>query len=311
VSGEAIDSFACFGSTCSVRVIGDGARLAVAGSRRRLLAWHDRFTRFSPDSELSHLNADPRAAVPVSPIMARFAQTVVDAGRWSGGLVDATLLDDVETAGYVGDIDGELPLATAVALAAEERPAGPSASAAWRAIRVDLGRGIVRRPRGLRLDSGGLVKGLLADVLAARLARYASFAVDCAGDLRLGGLPRQMHVASPFDGTVLHTFELTDCGVATSGIGRRSWLDGAGRPAHYLIDPATGRPAFTGVVQATAIAPTALEAEVRAKAAVLSGPLDARGWLPHGGAVVLDDGAVEVVEPTGVSQAPLLSRLNG
>jgi FAD:protein FMN transferase len=308
VSGEAIDSFACFGSTCSVRVIGDGARLAVAGSRRRLLAWHDRFTRFSPDSELSRLNADPRAAVPVSPIMARFAQSVVDAGRWSGGLVDATLLDDLETAGYVGDVDGELPLATAVALAAEERPAGPSASAAWRAIRVDLARGLVRRPPGLRLDSGGLVKGLLADALTTRLARYASFAVDCAGDVRLGGLPRPVHVASPFDGAVLHTFELTDCGVATSGIGRRSWLDAAGRPAHHLIDPSTGRPAFTGVVQATAIAPTALEAEVRAKAAVLSGPLDARAWLPHGGVVVLDDGAVEVVE---VSQAALVSRLTG
>jgi FAD:protein FMN transferase len=306
MSGEAINSFACFGSTCSVRVIGEGARLAVAGSRRRLLAWHDRFTRFSPDSELWRLNADPRTTVPVSPIMARFAQAVVDAARWSGGLVDATLLDDLETAGYARDLDGELPLATAVALAVEDRPAGPKPSAPWRSIRVDLERGIVRRPLGLRLDSGGLVKGLVADVLAARLARHASFAVDCAGDLRLGGLPRPVHVASPFDGAVLHTFELTDCGVATSGIGRRSWLDAAGRPAHHLIDPATGRPAFTGVVQATALAPTALEAEIRAKAAVLSGPAGAAPWLAHGGVLVFEDGTVEEVpaESRSVTERP-------
>jgi thiamine biosynthesis lipoprotein ApbE len=58
-----------------------------------------------------------------------------------------------------------------------------------------------------------------------------------------------------------------------------------------LGDSYTGRPAFTGVVQATAFAPTALEAEVRAKAAVLSGPEGAPAWLTHGGVVVFDDGS--------------------
>jgi thiamine biosynthesis lipoprotein len=48
-------------------------------------------------------------------------------------------------------------------------------------------------------------------------------------------------------------------------------------------------------VQATAFAPTALEAEIRAKAAVLTGPGSARDWLPHGGVIVLDDGSSEVV----------------
>ena len=104
-----------------------------------------------------------------------------------------------------------------------------------------------------------------------------------------------MHVTSPFDGRVLHTWRLADAGVATSGIGRRSWLDRRGEPAHHLLDPATGRPAFTGVVQATAVAPTALEAETRAKAAVLGGPGEAARWLPHGGLVVLDDGRAVLV----------------
>ena len=87
--------------------------------------------------------------------------------------------------------------------------------------------------------------------------------------------------------------------MATSGIGRRSWLDACGAPAHHLLNPATGRPAFTGVTQATALAPTALEAEARAKAAVLSGPERAREWLPDGGVVVFDDGSFEVVGGVG------------
>jgi FAD:protein FMN transferase len=87
--------------------------------------------------------------------------------------------------------------------------------------------------------------------------------------------------------------------VATSGIGRRSRLDGTGRIAHHLLDPSTGRPALTGIVQATAVAPTALAAEIRAKAALLSGPDGAAAWLPDGGGLVFDDGMLDVLPSRG------------
>ena len=51
---------------------------------------------------------------------------------------------------------------------------------------------------------------------------------------------------------------------------------------------------FTGLVQVTALATTGLEAELRAKAALLSGPARAAEWLPDGGATVDDDGVVTV-----------------
>jgi thiamine biosynthesis lipoprotein len=111
---------------------------------------------------------------------------------------------------------------------------------------------------------------------------------------------RPVHVQSPFDRGTLHTFELTRGCVATSGITRRSWLDRDGRPAHHLLDPATGEPAFTGIVQASALAPSALEAEVRAKAALLAGPRRAHLQLPHGGVLVLDDGSHRVLQPPPV-----------
>jgi thiamine biosynthesis lipoprotein len=156
----------------------------------------------------------------------------------------------------------------------------------------------VSRPPGLRIDSGGVAKGLFADMIAERLDHHESYAVDCSGDLRLGGTDhedRRVDVANPFDGSTLHAFDVARAGIATSGIGRRSWLDANARPAHHLLDPSTGRPAFTGVVQATAIAPTALEAELRAKAAVLSGPEAAPDCLAYGGLVVRDDGTHDLV----------------
>jgi len=301
---EAIQSFACFGSTCSVAVIGSGtvgsAEQAVAFARQELLSWHQRFSRFLPDSELSWLNDDPRERVPVSALMARFAQAVVIAGSLTSGLVDATLLDPIEHAGYAGELPDPMPLSRALELAPDRSPAHAAVRPTWQQIDVDLTTRTVTRPPGVKLDSGGLAKGLFADVLAESLAPHASFAINCAGDLRVGGargLTRPIHVESPFDGSTLHTFELAHTAVATSGIARRSWLDADGRPAHHLLDPSTGMPAFTGVVQATALAPSALMAEIHAKAAILGGPGDARASLPYGGVIVLDDGSHRVIQP--------------
>ncbi|WP_028060790.1 FAD:protein FMN transferase [Candidatus Solirubrobacter pratensis] len=288
-------SFACFGSTCAVHADPDGARRA----RAQLLEWHNRFSRFNAASELSRLNRDPRPAVEVSPTMAKLVQAVIEAAEQTGGLVDGTLADEIEAAGYGADLGASLPLALSLRLAPPRRPAGPRPGARRRALRLE--DGVLHRPPGVAIDGGGLAKGLFADLIAAELE--GTFAVDCAGDVRLGGTPRAVHVASPFGGEPLHTFTLGDAGVATSGIGRRSWLGPDGRPAHHLLDPATGRPAYTGVVQATAIAATALEAEWRAKAAVLAGPERAGEWLPHGGAVVLDDGTHVVRTPEGDSPA--------
>ena len=301
---EAIETFPCFGGTVTVIVAGAGpGGTAAAGARlarTRLLEWHHQFSRFEPDSELAMLNADPRETVGVSPVMARLIEAILAGAAASGGLVDGTLVGEIERAGYAEHFETEpVPLAQALTLAPPRRPATASPRARWREVLLDRAAGTVTRPPGVRFDSGGIAKGLFGDVLADVLAMHESFAIDCSGDVRLGGsarLIRPVAVASPFDeGTILHTFEVVSGAAATSGIGRRSWLDAEGRPAHHLLDPASGHPAFTGIVQASALAPTALEAEVLAKTALLRGPGAAAATLRHGGLLVLDDGRVELV----------------
>lgn len=301
---EAHNTFTCFGGACTVLVDGSGPaggpQEAVTAVTRQLLQWHEQFTRFKPTSELSSLNRDPRERVPISPIMARFLQAVLDTASLTGGLVDATLLDQIEEAGYTSDhLRATVALPLALALAPPRTPAGPHPAGSWREVRVDHDAGAVSRPPGMHFDGGGIVKGLLADVLGEQMAAYDGFAVDCEGDLRVSGAQIELtfEVAAPFGSGVLHEFPLSSGAVATSGITKRSWLD-RGRPAHHLLDPATGRPAYTGVVQVTAQAPTALEGEALAKAALLSGPDGAAGWLPHGGVVVLDDLSHAVIAPT-------------
>jgi FAD:protein FMN transferase len=303
-NAEVSASFDCFGSSCAVFATGDGremsARETVDLARARLLEWHARFSRFLPDSELCSLNGDPRREVSVSALMARFADAVRMAGELTDGLVDATLIKEIQNAGYAAEMTGSLPLAAALELAPPRRPAAPKAGQLWRHVEGDLDERTVTRPPGVKLDSGGIAKGLFADVLARALSSHPSFAINCGGDLAIGGsasVTRPINVESPFDGRTLHTFELQRTGVATSGIGRRSWLDERGDPAHHLLDPSTGKPAYTGIVQVTALAPSALLAEIYSKAAILSGPRGAARWLRHGGVIVFDDGSYRIIEP--------------
>jgi thiamine biosynthesis lipoprotein len=295
----------CFGTTCGVWVIGDSElgdpREAVDAADEQLLAWHRQFSRFEPDSELSRLNRDPRTTVPVSAAMASFVDAAIAAARFTGGLVDFTLLDEIERAGYDRHHERSLAPELIRAVHSATGAAEPEPTMRWRSIGIDREARTITRPLGVRLDSGGIANGLFADLLGAMLSDADGYAVDCGGDLMIGGaagLARGVEVRAPFDVGVLHTFEVAHGGVATSGIAKRSWLDADGRPAHHLLDPATGRPAYTGVTQVTALAPSAVEAEARAKAALLSGPHEAPDWLlPYGGLVVTDDGNCLLVEP--------------
>lgn len=303
VPTEQRETFACFGSHCTV-IVADArvadAQAAVASARRRLLEWHQKFSRFEAGSELTRLNGDPEATVRVSPMMRRVVEAGVKAACATGGLVDPTLLPQIERAGYDGHLEPDgVPVAVALALAPARAPGRGAVDPAWRRVSTDRRAGTVTRAPGVRIDPGGIAKGVFADELAAALSGYGAFVVDCCGDMRLGGslaLARDVHVASPFDESTLHTFALAGGGVATSGIGRRGWIDREGRPAHHLLDPATGRPAFTGIVQVTALAPTATEAEALSKAALLSGPTHAERLLVYGGAIVLEDGNFVVLE---------------
>jgi len=302
---EVANRFTCFGGGCVVIVDGDGpagtAEEAMTAATGQLLAWHAQFSRFTSESELARMNGDPRERLPVSPMMATFLAAVIDAAGVTGGLVDATMLDEIEEVGYKQDrLRASLALPLALALAPPRRRGGPGPGERWREIAVDHDAGEVTRPPGLHVDGGGIVKGLCADLIGEMLGEHDGYVVDCEGDLRIGGAAgrdRIFEVTGPFDGSVLHEFVLTDGGIATSSITKRSWLD-RGRPAHHVLDPATGQPAYTGVVQVTALAPTALEGEALAKAALLSGPEGAEAWLPHGGVIVFDDLTHAVIEPT-------------
>jgi FAD:protein FMN transferase len=264
-----------------------------------------RLSRFREDSELTALNRDPRKTVPASMLLRAAAQAGVWAAEHSGGLVDPTLLDALENSGYADSLDRREPasLSEALAEAPPRCAARPSAAARWKLIEIDDDAGTITRPPGLSLDTGGTGKGLCADALAHRLGPYTRFVVDCGGDLAVGGVgaqlqPYEIEVEHPLTGEVVRRLTVGSGGVATSGLNVRIWRTPDGGFAHHLLDPSTGEPAWTGLVGATALGESALEAEMLSKTALLLGPLGARRVLArHGGVIVRDDGDVEEIGP--------------
>jgi FAD:protein FMN transferase len=277
------------------------AQIAAVEVEAFLRVFHRELTRFAAGSELSALNADPCPQRRVSTLLAMAVRAGVWAARRTEGLIDPTLVGELERAGYARSRAGlrPAPIADAIACAPSRRPACPNPRSRWPEIHVDVEKRVVSRPPGVRIDTGGIGKGLAADLASARLAGYELHVVDAGGDLRIGGerpVPRLVEIEHPLGGPPIG-FPLPVGAVATSGIATRLWRTDRGF-AHHLVDPSSGEPAWTGVIQATAVAQTALGAETLAKAAFLRGPDGGREVLAGaGGALVLDDGTVEVVGP--------------
>ncbi len=235
------------------------ARTVVA----RIGTWARRLTRFDPGSELSVLNAAPDPDVDLGPTMTE----VVDWGRGAeiltDGIVDIGLLAERLRAEVGSGKVGDPPL---------------PASRRWSLTR--RGRGAtIARPVGLMFDFDGIAKGWLADRALALLAGVSAV-VDADGDVAgrvVGSQPWFVGVTDPRDPDAFLARLRFDSngtgmtfGVATSGRSVHRWLV-EGRPSHHLIDPRTGRPAATDVVQATVVARTARAAEAFAKTAVIVG----------------------------------------
>ena len=265
-------------------------------------------SRFRPGSELNALNADPRRAVPVSPLLRR----TVAAANWAARAQRRARRRDPARRARAPRLRGVLgrdpprrhrggARRRAAAAAGGPGRAG-TASAARRSTRRVASRG---RPacgwtpaasRRAWPPTSPPPRSPRASATRSRAAATSPSAAASRGRSRCAA-----PAATP---------RSTGCACGPAAWRPRASPRGSGRRpdgsyAHHVLDPATGRPAWTGLVAATAVAGSALEAEVLAKTALLSGPLAARRLLRRrGGVLQHDDGRVEVVPAPAVVRLP-------
>ncbi|HEY3084044.1 MAG TPA: FAD:protein FMN transferase [Candidatus Dormibacteraeota bacterium] len=244
--------FEALGTTCAL--------FAVGLARARLLEAEDwtrrtgaRLTRFSPDSELSILNASAGRWVDVGAELEAVLRESLLAFELSAGLVNVAVLPAMLAAGYTRSL-AEGP--TVATLDARGVPRLPDV--------LEVGRGRARIAPGSGVDLGGIAKGWMADRLCEMFG--PNFVANLGGDLRAAGAgPRGDGWPVGIGGT---TLALRDHGAATSSVRRRRW----GAALHHLIDPRSGLPARTGLDEVSVVARSAVEAEVVAKTALVLGP---------------------------------------
>lgn len=115
-------------------------------------------------------------------------------------------------------------------------------------------------PDGMQLDLGAVAKGYAGDEIVKLLKNSGvAFAIiSLGGNVHTigtkpdGGRWRVGLKAPDTDGYI-GVLEVADCAVITSGSYQKYFTGGDGRQYHHIIDPATGRPADSGLVSVTVV----------------------------------------------------------
>ena len=263
------------GTTMRLLVRGDGAREAgeamFAAARAAVEAVEAETSAFRPESAVCRVSA------------------AAGSGEWiaTGPAFDAALDAALDVAAKTGGAFNPL---VAPLLAARGFGRGsvsrPSDDAALRDLSaVERRPGACRLARsGMALDLGGVAKGLGADLAAAaaRAAATNEFLLDAGGNL-VGRGAWSVGVRDPrgaADAPPLRVFPLPGgTAVSTSGNYERRAVAPDGTAAGHVFDPRTGLPAGGDVLQATAVAPSAVLADAWSTALFVLGPERGRAAL--------------------------------
>lgn len=280
---EVVHRFRAMASQVTVRVLDPTAEApaAVAEVEDVFRRIERTCTRFDPTSDLMRANARGIEETAVGPECLGALQAAFDAHVATAGLFDPRVLRTLEDLGYDRSLDFEGGVVT--------RESGHpiiQQRDTWRP-RFDLGAGTAAvgdQP----IDLGGIGKGY-AVRLGIALVRGTGRAalVEAGGDLatfgdgpiRPEGERRAWRagVESPFGRSEesaraqpAAVLDASDAGLATSSVRLRSWRSGT-RDVHHLIDPRTGRPAYSGLASVTVLSEDPAWAEVWTKVGFVLG----------------------------------------
>jgi thiamine biosynthesis lipoprotein len=237
------------------------------------------WSRFLPDSDITRLNNAEGVAVAVNPLTAKLVSEMLAARTLTDGKYDPTILPKLLAEGYA---------------ASRVNPSNVTvlpASARWpiETTGTTIQDNIVTLPIGVTLDSGGIGKGIAADVLATMALEQGALGIlaEIGGDIRIAGTPPdgshwRIDIEDPFvESRPIARVNLIDGAVATSSTLKRTW-DIDGRTANHIIDAHTGLSMTSDVVTVSVVAVSSGIAEVITKSGFTR--RDFLTWAPTLGA---------------------------
>ncbi len=252
------------GTIISQEVYGESADKAADEVMKEIARLEAEMTVTKPGSEIERLNQMAgRGTVKLGPDSFYVLKTAVRYGEMSGGSFDVTVGPLVKTWGFfTGKARVPAPDEIRRLLSLVD----------YRDILLDekkLLAGLARE--GQAVDLGGIAKGYAGDVAVGIYKRHGikSACLNIGGNVvALGskpdGSPWRIGIQDPRGekGSYVGVVKVVDKAVVTSGDYERFIEpEKGGKRYHHILDPATGYPADSGLISATIIADSSIEAD--------------------------------------------------
>lgn len=228
------------------------------------------FNRFDSESELSKLNQNLGIFRNASPDMLAIALRSISYHQESDGLFDPRILPILEDIGYKTDFPPQsIPRnAPQIFFPASTTTLKRDLKIWGETIRLDT-----------KMDFSGIAKGYILDKMAKSIKDdgWENFLVDSGGDIVVQGKNREgnpwrIDIENVPEGKLL--LEISNKGIATSGITRRQWTSSEGKHYHHLIHPKHPYSFAFDLLSVTAISASAERADFLAKTLFLMGATD-------------------------------------
>ncbi len=242
----------------------------------RLAELNRRLSTWIEDSEISRFNRlrEAGAEFPISEDFLRVMTAAAGIFEASEGAWDGTVHPLVDLWGFG-------PAGPAPSAPSAERIAGAMAEVGFDKIEVRPRGALVKRHPAVTVDLSSIAKGYGVDAVAEVLRDegFADFLVEIGGEVYAAGVrrdggPWRVGINRPYPEAggkeVYKVVPLGGRALATSGDYRSYVLEGGVRLSH-VIDPRSGQPVTNGVVSASVLAPSCMQADGLATAVMVMG----------------------------------------
>ncbi|CAM3859666.1 FAD:protein FMN transferase [Mesobacillus thioparans] len=225
--------------------------------KRMIMDFEQKASRFIPDNQLAFVNHSP-LDVPIylDPVLADLLDQSLKLARKSDHHVHPFLGKEMMANGYTESFHEQYqPVFSG----------RTSTHFAGEPIERLSKRWIIKK-RDFLFDFGGFGKGYIIDKGIRHLKQkdVNHFLINAGGDVKLLGT-HEVGIEHPvLMGEDMIRLSITDQALVTSGKNYRRWTRDH-QHYHHILDGRTGEPAFNGVLQASVIAHSAMEAETAAK----------------------------------------------
>ena len=266
---EASEEFFAMDTKMTVKVYGEGAPEAVREAKERLQALDALWSSTREGSDIARLNSGAGESVALAPETMRLLRMSEEVREETKGALDVTLAPLLQLWGFTGGVH-RVPTAEEIEAARALTGAGK--------LKLDEAAGTARLEKGSSVELGAVAKGYAGELVAAELKSRGvrSAILDLGGNIevigaREGGAPWRIGLRNPFGGALLGTVAVTDAAVVTSAIDQRFFTDEEGNRYWHILDPATGKPAASGLASATVVAKSGGRADALSTALFIMG----------------------------------------